>query len=124
MEPWMWKQMLWTVGFLGITYLPVQCVALWQSRGTKRVAAAVPLLFMVPIIIAGLKPSAYRSGSLYGMFFICPYLPTMIYLLAVSSVGPRRSIVCPHCGHQPKTKSFRIASSTKSCELCGKECGP
>ncbi len=84
-------------------------------------AAALPLLFMVPMIVAGLQPSAYRSGSLYGMFFFCPYLPAMIYLVAVASVGPRVPKVCPHCGHKPKTKSFRIASSTANCEKCGKD---
>jgi hypothetical protein len=87
--------MLWTVGFLGITYVPLQCVVLWKCRGAARVAAALPLLFMVPMIIAGLQPSAYHSGSLYGMFFICPYLPAMIYLVAVSSAGPRAPKVCP-----------------------------
>lgn len=121
MEPWMWKQMLWTVGFLGITYVPLQCVVLWKCRGAARVAAALPLLFMVPMIVAGLQPSAYRSGSLYGMFFFCPYLPAMIYLVAVASVGPRVPKVCPHCGHKPKAKSFRIASSTANCEKCGKD---
>ena len=43
MEPWNWKQMLWTVGFLSVTYLPLQCVVLWKSRGATRVAAALPL---------------------------------------------------------------------------------
>ena len=87
MEPWIWKQMLWTVGFLSATYLPLQCVVLWRSRGATRVAAALPLLVMVPMIVAGLRPDAYRSGSLYGMLFFCPYLPAMIYLVAVSCVG-------------------------------------
>ncbi len=42
MEPWMWKQMLWTVGFVGITYLPLQCVVLWKCRACDcRAAAAV-----------------------------------------------------------------------------------
>ena len=121
MEPWMWKQMLWTVGFLGITYVPLQCVVLWKCRGAARVAAALPLLFMVPMIIAGLQPSAYHSGSLYGMFFICPYLPAMIYLVAVSSVGPRVPKVCPHCGHTTRIKSFKMTRSTTLCANCGED---
>ena len=119
MEPWIWKQMLWTVGFLSATYLPLQCVVLWRSRGATRVAAALPLLFMVPMIVAGLRPDAYRSGSLYGMFFFCPYLPAMIYLVAVSCVGPRRPSVCPHCGHKLRVRSFRPVRSADECEKCG-----
>lgn len=76
-------------------------------------AAALPLLFMVPMIIAGLQPSDYHSGSLYGMFFICPYLPAMIYLVAVSSVGPRIPKVCLHCCHKTRFKSF--------CAKCGND---
>ena len=121
MEPWMWKQMLWTVGLLGITYVPLQCVVLWKCRGAARVAAALPLLFMVPMIIAGLQPSAYHSGSLYGMFFICPYLPAMIYLVAVSSAGPRIPKICPHCGHKTRVKSFQMTRPSSRCEGCGKE---
>ena len=120
MEPWMWKQMLWTVGFLGITYVPLQCVVLWKCRGAARLAAAFPLLFMVPMIIAGLQPAAYHSGSLYGMFFICPYLPAMIYLVAVSSLGPRIPKVCPHCGHKARVKSFQMTRSSTLCADCGK----
>ena len=84
-------------------------------------AAALPLLFMVPMIIAGLQPSAYHSGSLYGMFFICPYLPAIIYLVAVSSVGPRVPKVCPHCGHTTRIKSFQMTRSTTLCTNCGKD---
>lgn len=45
--------------------------------------AALPLPFMIPIIVAGFQPSAYRDGSLYGMYFYCPYLPAMIYLIGL-----------------------------------------
>lgn len=51
MQPSMWKQMLWAVEFLGITYVPLQCVVLWKSRGAACVAAVLPLLFMVPMIV-------------------------------------------------------------------------
>jgi len=119
MEPWIWKRMLWTVGFLCVTYLPVQFVALRQLRGVSRVAAALPLLFMVPMIYVGLQPATYRDGSLYGMYFICPYLPTMIYLLAVSYTDSRRPNVCPHCGHKARVKSFQMTRSATICEKCG-----
>jgi hypothetical protein len=121
MEPWMWKQMLWTLGFVCATYLPVQYLALRKCRGAARGAAALPLLVMVPMIIAGLQPSAYHSGSLYGMLFVCPYLPAMIYLLAMSYVGPRRPSICPHCGNKTQVRSFRMAPSATLCEKCGKE---
>ena len=119
MEPWIWERMLWTVGFLCATYLPLQCVVLWKSRGATRVAGALPLLVMVPMIAAGLRPEAYQDGSLFGMYFIFPYLPAMIYLVAVSCVGPRRPSVCPHCGHKPRVRSFRPARTADECEKCG-----
>lgn len=121
MEPWTSIQILCAAGFLASTYLPVQCVALWKCRGTGRVAAALPLLVMIPTMIVVFLRWDYDLGIPSGMFFLCPYLPAMIYLLAVSYVGPRCSGVCPHCGHKPKAKSFRIASSTTNCEKCGKD---
>jgi ribosomal protein L37AE/L43A len=121
MEPGIWKQMLWTVGFLCATYLPVQFLALRKLRGAARVAAAVPLLFMAPMIVAGLRPEAYRDGSLYMMYFGCPYLPVMIYLLAVSYLDPRRPSVCPHCGHKTRVRSFQRARSAGPCAKCGKD---
>jgi len=119
MEPWMWQQMLWTVGFLCVTYLPLQCVALWKCRGVARVAAALPLLVMIPMLYGALQPLNYHDGSLFGMFFVCPYLPAIIYLVAVSLARPRLSKVCPHCGHKRQATSFRMTRSTTSCEACG-----
>lgn len=122
MEPWIWNRMLWTVGFLCVTYLPVQFFALWKLRGGRRAMAALPLLFMVPMIVAGLQPAAYRDGSLYGMYFLCPYLPAMVYLLAVS-FDPRRTTVCQHCGHKMRVVSFQRARSVSRCNKCGQLSG-
>ena len=73
------------------------------------------------MIIAGLQPAAYHSGSLYGMFFFCPYLPAMIYLVAVSSAGPRVPKVCPHCGHKTQVKSFQMTRPSTLCASCGND---
>lgn len=121
MEPWTTNQILWAGGFLVSTYFPLQCVALWKCRGARRVAAALPLLVVIPTMIGVFLQWNYDLGFPPGMFFLCPYLPAMIYLLAVSYAGPRSPGVCPHCGHKPKAKSFRIASSTATCEQCGKD---
>ncbi len=94
MEAGIWKDMLWTVGFLCVTYLPLQFIALRTCRGAARITAALPLLVMVPMIICGLQPSNFRDGSLYKLGFFCPYLPAMVYLVAVL-VDPRRPKVCP-----------------------------
>lgn len=121
MEPWKWQQLLGTVAFLGITYIPLQCVAIWKCRGIARVAAALPLLVMVPMIIGACRPTAYENGSLFGMFFVCPYLPVMIYLIAVSLAGTRLPKVCPHCGHKRRIKSFQMTNSSTNCENCGRD---
>ncbi|MDZ4686111.1 MAG: hypothetical protein SH850_13670 [Planctomycetaceae bacterium] len=121
MEPWMWPQMLWTVGFLCVTYLPLQCVALWKCRGVARVAAALPILVMIPMLYGAVQPLNYDDGSLFGMYFVCPYLPAMIYLVAVSLAGPRLPKVCPHCGHKQRVKSFELTRSTSGCKACGKD---
>ena len=121
MEPWTSNQILWAGGLLVITYLPLQCVALWKCRGAGRIAAALPLLLMIPTMIGVFLRWDYDLGIPSGMFLLCPYLPAMIYLLAVWYAGPRCPSVCPHCGHKPKAKSFRIASSATNCEKCGKD---
>ena len=122
MERWTTNQILWAEMFLVITYLSLQCVAVWKCRGAGRVAAALPLLVMIPTMIGVFLQWGFDLGISSGTLFLCPYLPAMIYLLAVSFAGPRSPVVCPHCGHKPKAKSFRIASSTANCEKCGKDC--
>ena len=119
MEPAIWNDMLSTVGLLCATYLPLQFIALWRCRGAARVAAALPLLVMLPLIVVGLQPSNYRDGSLYKLGFFCPYLPVMIYLVAVL-VDPRRPKTCPHCGHARRVASFQRMRSATCCDKCGK----
>ena len=121
MEPWKWQQLLWTAGFLGITYIPLQCVAIWKCRGVARVAAGLPLLVMVPMLYGAILPSNYQSGSLFGMYFVFVYFPAMIYLFAVSLVGSHVPKVCPHCGHQRRIKSFQLPGGSTRCESCGKD---
>lgn len=121
MEPWKWQQLLWTAGFLSVTYIPLQCVAIWKCRGVARVAAALPLLAMIPMLYGALQPLSYDSGSLFGMYFVCPYLPSMIYLIAVSLIGSRVPNVCPHCGHKRRIKSFQMTGGSPLCENCGKD---
>ncbi len=118
MDSWDWNEILWTLGFLGITYLPLQCVALWKCRGGARVAAALPLLVMVPMWFSDFQPLDFDLGSRTAMYFVCPYLPAMIYLTVVSLVGTRRANVCPRCGHKAPSKSFKMTRSTARCEKC------
>jgi hypothetical protein len=124
MEPWTSHQILWAGGFLVCTYLPLQGVAIGKCQGATRVVAALPLLVMIPMLLGVFLRRDYDLGISIGTLFVCPYLPTMIFLLAVSYAGPRQPIHCPHCGHRARAKSFRIVSNTAQCEQCGKECGP
>ena len=121
MELWKWQQLLWTAGFLGVTYIPLQIVAIWKCRGVARVAAALPLFVMVPLLVGAVQPVNYDTGSLFGMFCVCPYLPAMIYLSAVSLAGTQLPGICPHCGHKTPVKSFQMTRSSSLCENCGKD---
>jgi hypothetical protein len=76
---------------------------------------------MIPMLLGVFLRWDYDLGIPLGTLFACPYLPTMIFLLAVSYAGPRQPMICPHCGHRPRAKSFRIANATAICEKCGKE---
>ena len=117
MEPW--NEMLWALGFLSITYLPLQGAALWKCRGGARVAAALPLFAMVPMWFGDFQPLDFHLGSRTAMYFVCPYFPAMIYLIVVSLVGTRRQGLCPHCGHKAQTKSFQMTSCSTRCLKCG-----
>ena len=79
MDPWTWNETLWALGFLGITYMPLQCVALWKCRGGARVAAALPLFVMSAMLVFDFQPLDYDIGSRTAMYFVCPYLPAMIF---------------------------------------------
>jgi hypothetical protein len=116
MEPWIVERMLWNVGFLCATYVPLQVAALWRQRGINRIAAAAPLLFMVPMIIGACSPDAYRDGSLFGMYFFCPYLPAMLYLSIAALSAPK---LCPHCGKLIRRGSFQRTPTT--CPHCARD---
>lgn len=114
------QQMLWNVGFLCITYVPLQILALWRCRGVRRVSAALPLPPMLLMIGAALQATSYRDGSLgFLMLYIFFYFPSMIWLGAVL-VDPRRPFTCPHCGKQVPVKSFQFMRSKGPCLQCGK----
>jgi len=109
----------WTVLFLLLTYGPLQVAALWRSTGWKRIAAALPLLVMTPLIVAGGNPNTHRDGSLYGLYIVCPFLPVLIYLMGIL-IDPHANKPCPHCGHVERVRSFRFLSKRGPCTNCGK----
>lgn len=88
----MWE----TMGFMLITYVPLQVAAIvMMKRLLWRIAAALPLIPMLPVIYAGLTPDAYRDGSLYGLVFYFPYAPAMVYLAILCLV---RGVI--HLAHE------------------------
>ena len=115
-----WNDMAMTLIALCATYLPLQAFALWRRRGATRLAAAMPLLVMIPLIIAGLLPSNYEDGSLYKLGFFCPYLPVMIYLVMIL-IDPRRPATCQSCGHTERVTSFQSRRTGKHCRKCGQD---
>ena len=70
-----------TMGFPLITYVPLQLVAIvMMKHWVSRIAAALPLVPMVPVIYAGFDPDSYGHGSLYGVGLYFVYVPSMVYL--------------------------------------------
>jgi len=106
-------QMLWNIGFLLATYGPLQVAAIWRQTGSHRVAAAAPLLVMVPMIVAAALPSSYADGSLFGMYYFVPYLPAMLYLIVAVLNVPRS---CQQCGRPVQRRSFQ--STPPLCPDC------
>jgi hypothetical protein len=113
MEPWIRERMIWNVGFLVLTYVPLQAIALWRQRGANRIAAAVPMLFMVPMIIGASSADAYRDGSLFGMYYYIPYAPAMLYLAIAALSAPKS---CRLCGQPIRRRSFR--QTPQVCPRC------
>lgn len=107
------NQMISNVGFLLITYVPLQIAAIWRQQGLSRLAAAAPLLVMVPMITGACYASVYSDGSLFGMYFVCPYLPAMLYLAAAVLNVPKN---CPQCGQPLRRASFQ--QMPKLCPQC------
>ncbi|MBC8872530.1 MAG: hypothetical protein H8E44_24110 [Planctomycetes bacterium] len=80
--------MVRTMGFMLITYVPLQVAAVvMMKRLLWRIAAALPLIPMLPVIYVGFNLDTYRDGSLYGLAFYFPYAPAMVYLAAILGVG-------------------------------------
>lgn len=114
MESWIWDRMARAVGFLLVTYVPLQAFALWRQRRGYRIATAAPLLVMVPVIAGACTPGAYRDGSLFGMNYIFFYLPSMLYL-TVAAISPPK--LCPQCGRPISRRSFqRTPAVCRHCE--------
>jgi hypothetical protein len=118
-EDWLVQLAIRTTVFWLVTYVPLQAVALWRCTGWKRLAASLPLLPMAPILIAGANPNAHRDGSLYGMYVLCPFVPVALYLVGLL-IDPRKNRPCPHCGYEPRVRSFQIRRLTGPCPKCGK----
>jgi len=74
-------QMYSTLGPVLATYIPLQAAAIWAVRHPiTRLAAALRILKMLPVIIGGTKPSSYQDGSLYGIALMMIYAAAMSYL--------------------------------------------
>ncbi|MDA1051416.1 MAG: hypothetical protein O3C40_13170 [Planctomycetota bacterium] len=87
-EAHLWAMMYRTMGFMLMTYVPLQVAAiLMMKRLPWRIAAALPLIPMLPVIYAGMDRDAYRDGSLYGLVFYFPYAPVMVYLAILIFAG-------------------------------------
>ncbi len=69
--------------FFLLTYGSLQVAAIVCCKRWLRAAAALPLIVTVPIIIVGANPNSHGDGSLYGLVIYFPYLPVMIYLVAI-----------------------------------------
>jgi hypothetical protein len=115
-ETWIWPRLIASVAFLCVTYIPLQIAAIWRQRGFGRVGAVLPLLVMVPMIYGACQPAAYRDGSLFGMYFFCPYLPVMLYLAALATGNTAQ---CVNCGQTILRRSFR--GLPRICPHCGKD---
>ena len=79
----LWEHVFQVIGFLLITYVPLQAAAIWAVKHPAwRIAAGLPILPMLPVIILGIQPNTHRDGSLYGMLLMIVYAPAMLYLAA------------------------------------------
>lgn len=113
MESWIWDRMVRSVGFLLVTYVPLQAFALWRQRRGYRFATAAPLPVMVPMIAGAFTPGAYRDGSLFGMNYIFFYVPSMLYLAGAAIRPPK---LCPKCGRPISRRSFQHGPAV--CQRC------
>lgn len=98
-EAHLWTQMIQTMGFLLIVYLPLQIGAILLVRHwLARLAAGLPIVLMLPVMITGFQTKTYADGSLFGLGLIVISVPVMVYLaafffggLAVRSANAKKS---------------------------------
>lgn len=84
----LWTQMLQAMGFLLITYLPLQIGAILIVRHwLARLAAGLPIVLMLPVIMTGFQTKTYEDGSLFGIGLIVISAPVMFYLAVVVCAG-------------------------------------
>jgi hypothetical protein len=75
-------QMYFTLVPVLVTYIPLQLAAIWAVRHPiTRLAAALPMLKMLPVIIGGTKAYSYQDGSLYGIVL------TMIFTVSMCDLA-------------------------------------
>lgn len=80
-ESHLWEQVFQVIGFLLITYVPLQTAAIWAVKHPiARLAAGLPILPMLPVIITGIQPNTHRDGSLFGILLMMVFVPSMLYL--------------------------------------------
>ncbi len=102
-EAHLWEQVFQVMGFLLITYVPLQAAAIWAVKHpAARFAAGLPIVPMLPVIITGIQPNSHRDGSLYGMLLMIVFVPAMLYLVlfliaglanrATKSTGPKPDV--------------------------------
>lgn len=73
--------MIQTMGWLLITYLPLQIGAIASVRHwLARLAAGLPIILMLPFVIKGFQPKTYRNDVFFEIGLIVVSVPAMIYL--------------------------------------------
>lgn len=84
----LWEQVFQVMGFLLITYVPLQTATIWAVKHpAAKIAAGLPMVPMLPVIITGIQPNSHRDGSLYGILLLIVFVPAMLYLAVFLFVG-------------------------------------
>jgi hypothetical protein len=120
MSPEVQQQMFWNLGFLCVTYLPLQFIAFRKCRGARQILAALPLPFMGLMIAGAANPASYHDGSLFGIGYLFIYLPSVLWLGGVCAQPPQPA-TCPRCGEPHRAKAFQLKFSTRRRDKCGEK---
>jgi hypothetical protein len=90
------KEFLWTAGILFVlitnsmapvvVYLVFQIRALIKLRGGRRIFAAIPLLFMIPIIVGAVEALS-KGSNLWPVVLIFASLGGCVWLLIAFKYG-------------------------------------